>query len=222
GSDRDGNPNVTAGVTRETIRLQRRIALDVFLGELRALRRELSISDRQAPIPQALYDDLAAEAEAWKLDEGPLRTYRHEPYRLKLTYMMARVEHLLAALRHEGPDDGPNDRRPGHAPPVYTGARFVEDLLLLQRCLEASGFADLADAGQLGRVLVLARTFGFHMAALDIRQHSRVHEEAVAALLRLAGVHADYAALDEPARLALLAAELSNPRPLLPRGAVLP
>src|SRR5690606_6560094 len=93
GSDRDGNPNVTAGVTRETIRLQRRIALDVFLGELRALRRELSISDRQAPIPQALYDDLAAEAEAWKLDEGPLRTYRHEPYRLKLTYMMARVEH---------------------------------------------------------------------------------------------------------------------------------
>ena len=214
GSDRDGNPNVTADVTRRTIRLQRYAALEMFTTELRTLRRELSISDRQAPIPQALRDDLEAEQEAWPLDEAPLRAYRHEPYRLKISYMMSRVDHLMRELRDETGDR--------HATSVYTGARFVEDLRLLKTCLAESGFEDLADAGQLGRVLVLAQTFGFHMAALDIRQHSRVHEEAVAALLRLSGVHDGYAALGEDEKLALLAAELSNPRPLLPRGTVLP
>lgn len=214
GSDRDGNPNVTAEVTRQTIRMQRRAALEMFDAELRVLRRELSISDRLAPIPQALLDNLAEEAATWHLDDAPKRTYRHEPYRLKITYMLSRVDHLLRELRH------PSGERSG--PPVYTGARFVEDLRLIRTCLETSGFEDLADAGQLGRVLVLAQTFGFHLAALDIRQHSRVHEETVAVLLRLAGVHDDYTSLDEAEKLALLGAELANPRPLLPRGAVLP
>jgi phosphoenolpyruvate carboxylase len=49
----------------------------------------------------------------------------------------------------------------------------------------------------MDRALVLARTFGLHMAALDVRQHSRVFEEAVAALLAAGGVTAEYANLDE-------------------------
>src|SRR5690606_4758310 len=68
---------------------------------------------------------------------------------------------------------------------------------------------------------VQADAFGFHLAALDLRQHSRVHEAAVADLLRLAGVEAAYAALDEDARVDVLTAELRNPRPLVPPGAAL-
>jgi len=65
-------------------------------------------------------------------------------------------------------------------------------------------------------VQVLAEAFGLHLAGLDLRQHSRVHEAAVAELLRLAGVADDYASLPEDERLAVLGAELESPRPLLP------
>jgi len=65
-------------------------------------------------------------------------------------------------------------------------------------------------------------TFGFHLAALDVRQHSGVHEKALTQMLRHAGVTDDYAALSEEEKLKILRAELSNPRPLVPRGADLP
>ncbi|WP_272481613.1 phosphoenolpyruvate carboxylase [Rhodothermus marinus] len=77
----------------------------------------------------------------------------------------------------------------------------------------------IARHDQLTRLLVLAQTFGFHLVTLDVRQHSSVHEAAVAELLRLAGVENDYRALPESRRQELLAEELSNPRPLLPPGA---
>ena len=56
--------------------------------------------------------------------------------------------------------------------------------------------------------------FGFHLAELDIRQNSDVHERVMAELVEAAGAAKDYAALDEAARVALLTAELANPRAL--------
>src|SRR5690606_13629189 len=97
-----------------------------------------------------------------------------------------------------------------------------KDLELIRECLMATGFETYARKGLLDRILVRARTFGFHMAALDVRQHSAVHEEAVSALFRVAEVHPDYAGLGEQEKLDLLATELANPRPLTPREAELP
>lgn len=212
GSDRDGNPNVTADVTRATVQMQRQTALELYLGELRALRRELSISSRQAPVPQALHDALAQDARAVPLDESDRRPYQYEPYRLKVTYMMARLQRLYRRSRGlHAADDPPADR--------YTSADFIGDLELIRRCLEETGFEELAATGRLARILVQTRTFGFHMMSLDVRQHSRVHEQALTTLFRLSGVHDDYGALAEPEKLALLEAELQNPRPLLPPGA---
>jgi phosphoenolpyruvate carboxylase len=211
GSDRDGNPNVTPALTRRTVARMREVALRLHLDELRLLRRELSLSDRQLPAPDELRASLAEDARAVALKEVWKRQFRHEPYRLKVSYMMTRVAALLEAAE-TGASGGA----------AYDGAAYLEDLRLLRRCLEASGFDDLVRYGRLGGLLARAQAFGFHMAALDVRQHSRVHEEAVAALLRLAGVTDDYAALPETKRLEILDAELRNPRPLLPRGAALP
>ncbi|RMF64504.1 MAG: phosphoenolpyruvate carboxylase, partial [Bacteroidetes bacterium] len=213
GSDRDGNPNVTPEVTRWTLRRQRQTALRRHHEALRHLRRELSLSERQIRIPDELYASLARDAGEVTLDPTLARQFQHEPYRLKISYMMTRVAALLEAVTAGTPEGGT---------PPYDAARFVDDLRLLQRCLEATGFAELARNGSLGRLLARARTFGFHMAALDVRQHSRVHEEAVAALLRVAGVTDDYATLAESDRVALLSRELGNPRPLRPVGAHLP
>src|SRR5690606_38818552 len=99
--------------------------------------------------------------------------------------------------------------------------QYARDLELLATALTEAGFGSVAREGRLARMRVLARTFGFHLAALDVRQHSRRHTEAVAELLALAGVVDDYAALDEAARLEVLTRELQSPRPLLPRDAEL-
>lgn len=222
GSDRDGNPNVTADVTRRTFARQRHTTLDLYLHELRELRRELSISSQQAPVPPDLFDSIARDAEEINVHEQAQRNYRHEPYRLKLSYMMTRLDQLRsearAALEHGSPVTEPERSRAWS----YDGAAFEADLELIQQCLISSGFESYVETGLLRRILVRARTFGFHMAALDVRQHSGVHEEAITALLQVAGVHEDYASLDESAKLDLLSKELYNPRPLVPRGADLP
>ena len=215
GSDRDGNPNVTADVTRRTFAKQRLAAIGLFLDELVELRRELSISDRQASVPRALYDALAADAEAIDLDARSKRIYRHEPYRLKISYMAERLRRL--AEQAEAAQDG---KPPGSAEACsYASEAFVKDLELLRECLVETGCETCAEAGRLQRMLVRARTFGFHMAALDVRQHSRIHEQAVAAILRAANVHDAYDCLGESEKIDLLAAELENPRALLPREA---
>ncbi|MGI9175278.1 MAG: phosphoenolpyruvate carboxylase [Rhodothermales bacterium] len=213
GSDRDGNPNVTSAVTRATARRQREMALRAHLEELIELRRELSLSNRWVEVPERLHASIKQDAEAVAIDPARQRHFQHEPYRLKASYMMARLD---AMLREEAAPDVRLEAGP------YTSADFIGDLRLIESCLEETGFGEIAREGRLGRLLVLAETFGFHMAALDVRQHSRVHEAAVAALLRLSGVEDDYAGLSEEARLDVLRAELANPRPLLPRGVDLP
>jgi phosphoenolpyruvate carboxylase len=78
------------------------------------------------------------------------------------------------------------------------------------------GLEQVARRGLLARLRVQARAFGFHLATLDVRQHSAVHEAAVAALFRAAGVAPDYQALSEDERVALLERALDEPGPLLP------
>ncbi|GAB5521083.1 MAG: phosphoenolpyruvate carboxylase [Rhodothermales bacterium] len=202
GSDRDGNPFVTSEVTRRTAAMHRQTALTLFVDELRWLRRELSLSAEQVPIADDLAASIAADAEHLDLSTTRLAQYQHEPYRLKVSYMMRKLERLLA----------------GDTSVAYNSAAFIADLRLLKTSLEDIGFGDVATTGRLGRVLFLARTFGFHMAALDVRQHSRVHEAAVSTLLGAAGITEDYADLTEDERVDLLSRELENPRPLLPRS----
>ena len=217
GSDRDGNPNVTADITRRAFARHRLTALDLFYEELLELRRDLSVSDRQAPVPQSIYDSIEADAKDIDLDDRTRRLYRHEPYRLKLSFMIERIRRLHEETRGTLEDD-PRGSQDGTGGRAYDSRAFMADLTSIRQCLTETGFETLAETGHLYRTFVRARTFGFHMAALDVRQHSRVHEEAVATLLAAAGVHPDYVGLDEPTRLELLTRELENPWPLHPPG----
>jgi len=210
GGDRDGNPRVTPDVTRWTFATQRRRALELHRGELLALRRELSLSTRHVEAPTELLE--AVEADAALLTAAERRRYRFEPYRLRLSQILRRVDEGLGAARAAEAEGRIAD------PADYPAAAFRGDLDLLARALESSGFDRVARTGRLARMRVQAACFGFHLLALDVRQHSAVHERAVDRLLALAGVTERYAALDEKERLAVLEAELLSPRPLLPRG----
>ncbi len=205
GGDRDGNPNVTPEVTRQTFARHRLTAARLMAQELRLLRRMLSPSTNQVSgVPEALLSSIEKDHTEITLDETLLRSFAHEPLRLKLSYMMARLDAL------------------SERPASYTTAALRADLSLLHDALFALDLPGVAQGGLMARVMALADSFGLHLAALDVRQHSRVHEAAVAALLKQAGVTLDYAALGEAERLRVLHAELRNPRPLISPLAALP
>ncbi len=107
-------------------------------------------------------------------------------------------------------------RRAATDPTAYDGRTFLEDLRLIADSLERTGLARLSQSGRLHELILRVRTFGLHVASMDIRQHSGVHEEAVSELLSISGACDDYQALDEQARLEVLRRELASPRPLAP------
>ncbi|MEM6335415.1 MAG: phosphoenolpyruvate carboxylase [Bacteroidota bacterium] len=205
GGDRDGNPRVTADVTRSAMARYRENALILFGQELRMLRRELSVSKNQSDVPEPLFESIADDLDAVPLDAITRRRYQDEPYRLKLTIMMRRLTRMLSG-------EATADEL------AYDSAAFVRDLELIRDTLRTGSTGRVAGSRKLKMITRQAKAFGFYMTAVDFRQHSRVHEAAVAELLRVGGVEADYANLSEAGRLRVLERELQNPRPLLPLG----
>lgn len=198
GGDRDGNPHVTRQVTQNTLEAHRKAALENYRKELQGLWQELSISSLRVNVPDTLNHDLIREAEAISLDVDVLQRYRHEPFRLKIQYMIERINRLI-----QHPDNG-----------LYSATGFRSDLQLLKNSLTRAGLSVLSSYHSLSDLIIRCRVFGFHLAALDIRQHSRVHEAAVEELLWLAGVTRTYSRLSETEKMEVLEAELANPRPL--------
>jgi phosphoenolpyruvate carboxylase len=223
GGDRDGHPLVTAQVTHWTLRAQRRAALERHRSELVALRGELSISSRRAPLPEALRELLERHQGGAALESSVMRAYRDEPYRLALSHMIAGLDALLQDdAAASAPSEAPSWSARGAFTPAYDCERLLGDLRRIGVALEESGFGEVARHGRLARAITLVRTFGFHLASLDVRQHSDVHERAVAAVLRSAGAADDYAALAEDERVRLLERELARPRACLAAEAELP
>jgi phosphoenolpyruvate carboxylase len=224
GGDRDGNPNVTPPVTVETVRLMRESAIQQHLETARALRRAVTQSTRQAGVSDELRASLEADAACFP--ELAARLARRNPfelYRQKCAYITARLEGSLRQTRAVQPDWLEGARGVGHDPHAAfpagtwyrTGEMLVEDLAVMDRSLRANG-GGAESEGWLRDWLVQARVFGLGISRLDIRQHSGRHEQAMAEILAQAGVCADYRALAELDRVALLARELENPRPLIP------
>nr|WP_313040420.1 phosphoenolpyruvate carboxylase [Brevundimonas diminuta] len=202
GGDRDGNPNVDADTLRAAFRSQARAALGFYLDEVHALGAELSLSiDLTRVTPE-----LAALAQG----SGDASIQRaDEPYRRALSQIYARLSAAYPALTGE-PTPRPARFK---APPYDEPDAFRSDLNILHDSLVRTHGAVFAD-DRLARLITAADVFGFHMATLDLRQNSDVHQRVVADLLKVAGVCPDYAALDEAERLAVLARELASPRPL--------
>lgn len=213
GSDRDGNPNVSAEVTWWTFARQRRTTLQHYLDELQQLREDLSLSTRRVSISDALRQSLKTDAQEHSLPEDLRRQYRHEPYRLKLSYIEERVRSLVARIENGAAEDISGD---------YEADDLLDDLDLIVESLRESGFSDAGKTGPLHRLRTLVKTFGFHLAALDIRQHSAIHERTVDALLTSAGVTDEYAPLSENEKLDVLSTELRSERSLVEKYEELP
>jgi phosphoenolpyruvate carboxylase len=201
GGDRDGNPFVTADVMRGTLRLQSSRVLRFYLEELHALGAELSLAAHLADVS----DELRALAER-SPDTSPHRS--GEPYRLAVSGIYARLTATALKL-----DVGITRPPVGEAAPYANIAEYKADLDILNRSLVANNSGVIAR----GRLRLLRRAldcFGFHLACLDMRQNSAVHERTVAELIDAAMPGMSYLALNEEARIALLTNELRSSRPL--------
>jgi phosphoenolpyruvate carboxylase len=206
GGDRDGNPFVTAETLDAAIRRQSICAFEHYLFEVHRLGAELPMSTRLVR-PTAKLLALAAAA-------GDASVHRQdEPYRQALVGVYARLAATMTELTGGAPV-----RRAEVTLPRYTNAAdFRADLDTIAESLRSHAATPLAE-GRLEHLRYAVDIFGFHLASLDVRQNSEVHEAVIAELFERAGVDAHYAARDEAARVALLLAELANPRALTVDG----
>ncbi|MCP1119082.1 phosphoenolpyruvate carboxylase [Robbsia andropogonis] len=214
GGDRDGNPNVDAGTLALAARRQARIALTYYLDQIAALRTELSMSSTLVSVSPAL-DDLATRADAWL----PPSTHREdEPYRRALGGMALRLR--ATALQRDVDLPGrpalPHDAL-ASATPYANAAAFADDLKIVYDSLHAHHGSALT-AARLTPLRQALAIFGFHLASVDLRQSSDIHEQVITELCAVAG-DADYQRMDEASRVAWLQQELAHVRPLRSRYA---
>ncbi len=199
GGDRDGNPNVDAAVLRAAQLLHARLVLEHYLAEVNGLGRELGLSGRLAHVPQ----EVSALAER-SGDPSPHR--QDEPYRRALTGIYARLAATAQTLAQYTASPPPLNQASAYA----SAEEFSAEIALIASALKTQGAARLAG----GRLRALERkvsVFGFHLAPLDLRQSSDMHEQAVAELFARAGIDG-YPGMNEQQRVELLAKELASPR----------
>jgi phosphoenolpyruvate carboxylase len=183
GGDMDGNPNVDASTITATLNAQRRSVLELYLKDMVALASLLSQSTELIGVSAAV---LARVEEYRQLLPQVQSRPRHAdmPYRLLNDRMRARLQATLE-----------------DAPGAYTSPEeFLHDIQLILDSLEANK-GKHAGWFSVRRLLWRVRTFGFHLARLDVRQESSVHARALADVL---GGQEAFDALDDAARAQLL------------------
>ncbi|WKD49496.1 phosphoenolpyruvate carboxylase [Microbulbifer spongiae] len=189
GGDRDGNPNVTAAVTREVLLLSRWMAADLYLRDVENLLADLSMHRASTEL---------------LTHTGP----SHEPYRLVLRRVRNRLRttraQLEARIKHRPQPGGEG---------FDNGRQLFEVLSMIDRSLRSVGLSAIAD-GQLRDTLRRLNCFGITLLRLDIRQESTRHGDALDAVTRYLGI-GNYANWEEARKVEFLLCELDNRRPLV-------
>ncbi len=202
GGDRDGHPLVTPEVTDASLHDYRLHGLVMLRDRLRELSESMSLS-RLLQSPPAILLHALTNARGREEDAAG-----QEPWRDFINHLSRR----LPLAEQVGSGGTVLDDRPG----TYRhSAELERDLRLLRQSLLAVGARRLVD-NDVDPLLRIVEVFGFHLAALDIRQNSAYHDRAVGQILAAAGeVDCDFAAWPEEKRLAFLTARLARPDNLL-------
>ncbi len=164
GGDRDGNPHVTAEITREVLDIQADHVLRALENAATRIGRSLSQGTRLAPPSRELAAALDADTTAHpKTIAAIARSAADQPHRQKVVFASARIRATRtrdADLAYRSPTE------------------LLDDLRLVQTSLAASGSARSA-YGELQHLIWQVETFGFHLAELELRQHSAIHRRAL-------------------------------------------
>ncbi|KQT43745.1 MULTISPECIES: phosphoenolpyruvate carboxylase [unclassified Methylophilus] len=201
GGDRDGNPFVDGTTLREALRLQAATVLRFYLQELAQLKRELGVSTRLI----AVEEGVLALAKASR-DQSAHRM--DEPYRLALNgihdRLLVTAKNLLPSCNWA--DDSDSDLLPYEG---YEG--LLQPLQTIAESLRKH-HGEALIYPRLGKLMKAIESFGFHLATVDVRQSSDVHEAVITELLQKAGYEFDYAGFNEDEKIGILLEELKQPR----------
>ena len=202
GGDRDGNPSVTSDVTWQTIQMQRNLAIYKYDEAIKALKGQMSFSTTIIHVSDELLASIEEDRKHIELTSVDPWTNDNEPYRIKLTYMRQK----LANMRDEA--------LAGTEKRYHRPEELIADLQIIDRSLRHH-FADYVADTLIKKMIRQVELFGFHLAQLDVRQHSKEHEHAMTELLAKAGAADNYAALEEQEKVALLNRLLTDERLLV-------
>ena len=202
GGDRDGNPNVSAKTLEYAVSRQAEMVLRHYLTEVHHLGRELSVSALLLKFPKKMQELAAASPDTNEHRQD-------EPYRRALTGMYSRLAATLKVLT------GTDAARHAVAPqnPYVNAQEFLSDLKTIEASLVSQGAKALSDRRLRGLIRTV-EVFGFHLATVDLRQSSDMHEAVLAELLQVSSIENNYSSLSEVQKRELLLSLLKDPRPL--------
>src|SRR5699024_3213204 len=194
GGDRDGNPNVTPEITWETLELQRELILKKYDASIVELMRRFSQSYERITMDQAFIDQTEKE-ESIYLNQDETWHVQSEVYRRKFAVILKR-------LRETGKSElGYNDAE-----------ELTADLSEIREKAEAH-LPKPKKLKAIRKVIRQVQIFGFHLASLDVRNHSGEHEPAVSEILQAVHVTDNYSELSEEEKQHVLCDVLNDQRP---------
>ena len=204
GGDRDGNPFVTHQIMLHAAERHSALILDFYISEVERIGQTMSLSERLIKVSSDL-EGLASTAP------GLPASRIDEPYRRVFLGIHAR---LIATSRHLGSSIR-GCCQENNAEPYADSAEFVHDLDIVIRSLRQHRSDRLAQ-GALRDLRRAADVFGFHLAPLDMRQHSKIHEQVISELYeKNTRDDRNYLEMSRSERVEWLLAELRHPRSLV-------
>ncbi len=204
GGDRDGNPFVTPDVTQLALRSQKDCVLERYADDVFELYELLSPSRDRAKFDEKFLQDLYRSLDQLDaVDRETLDRFDQEPYRQKLILIYRKLKRTQRINQNTWESIG-------NANTIYPSANaLLEDLLAIQNSLTGHAGSALAQ-GKLQSLIYRVNIFGFHLASMDIRQHSGKHESAIHEILSATGVVTNYDAMDNAERSELLTEQLQQ------------
>ncbi len=204
GGDRDGNPNVNASTLEQATQQQASTVFEHYLRELNSLKAELSPTTRLVSVTPELLT-LASTSP----DKSPHR--QDEPYRLAVMTVLARLSENFQQLTGGDASQYCDKKISGDFVAYANAEAFLADLNIIADSLIKNN-GELLVYPRLGKLIKAVETFGFHLATIDLRQSSDVHETVLKELFLSAGYSFDYTALPESEKVKVLLEELKQPR----------
>ncbi|MCM3584209.1 phosphoenolpyruvate carboxylase [Mesobacillus maritimus] len=196
GGDRDGNPHVTPEVTWETLNKQKRLVVKKYKKVLVELMKRMSHSTTRVNVSEELVKSLPNEESSY-LEDDQKWPIENEVYRRKFAVIITRLKAV------------------GESEIGYKSAdELLKDLYMVKRSIYQHHPKN-HELKMLQKLIRQVQLFGFHLATLDIRNHSGEHENAITEILRKARITQDYQSLSEDEKVKILQDTLRDPRSLL-------
>ena len=191
GGDRDGNPNVNSQVTKDAIKNQISLIIKKYLNDLNILFDDLSIHVEESIDHSILSKSIKEDLHLIKLDESIITRYKYEPLRLKILCICKKLEKLKESIN--------NDFKSS-----YSSTEFRLDLEMIADFLNSIHDGGMLLNGLMKGLLVRSKVFGLYYLSIDIRQHSDMHEKAIAEIMELIKPGTHYKKIEEQKKCELL------------------